>query len=86
MRYFNPRSPRGERLIQHDQAVGTIEISIHALREESDERTLTEYILQLHFNPRSPRGERQFPKHRGRVNILNFNPRSPRGERLSLPY
>ena len=34
--YFNPRSPRGERLCKPVLGYGEVNISIHALREESD--------------------------------------------------
>ena len=34
--YFNPRPPRGERRIQKDRKTEDRQISIHALREESD--------------------------------------------------
>ena len=34
--YFNPRPPRGERLLGSAEAAQQVMISIHALREESD--------------------------------------------------
>ena len=36
----------------------TINISIHALREESDRSPTTWASLPVYFNPRPPRGER----------------------------
>ena len=36
--YFNPRPPRGGRLIREVVAVDGVDISIHALREEGDLR------------------------------------------------
>ena len=56
--YFNPRSPRGERL---ETGVGPLhggDISIHAPREGSDRQQAADGPVQGHFNPRSPRGER----------------------------
>ena len=79
--YFNPRSPRGERLI-----VGTDDPLGFPFQSTLPARGATAHrphCRRFHadFNPRSPRGER-----RG-VRVLvgfiweNFNPRSPRGER-----
>ena len=56
---FNPRSPRGERQLAKKLLLDVITISIHALREESDDlhyNCIAKYTN--HFNPRSPRGER----------------------------
>ena len=38
-RYFNPRPPRGERLVSATSGEQTRSISIHALREESDRKS-----------------------------------------------
>ena len=57
--HFNPRSPCGERHGYRAEPEHKGEISIHAPRAGSDERTPnirpTTYI---NFNPRSPCGER----------------------------
>ena len=36
--HFNPRPPRGGRLLNLGERVSDLEISIHALREEGDHR------------------------------------------------
>ena len=56
--YFNPRPPRGERLMVRIQIVVVIMISIHAPREGSDSSVCREYPASRYFNPRPPRGER----------------------------
>ena len=83
--YFNPRSPRGERLHGHLCAGHLIYISIHAPRGGSDTKMDLQYSNpRRYFNPRSPRGERRRVSSAFRSNIKDFNPRSPRGERLRL--
>ena len=59
MGYFNPRSPRGERPVNHAGGKIKSTISIHAPREGSDCFANTYKKLCNHFNPRSPRGERR---------------------------
>ena len=57
------------------------EISIHALREEGDHRSLFRSAQKIDFYPRPPRGGRptsSLPSWRGG----NFYPRPPRGGRL----
>ena len=56
---FNPRPPRGGRLFDVMTQQGTVEISIHALREEGDGRAGEPLRLLDNFNPRPPRGERR---------------------------
>ena len=56
--YFNPRSPRGERLHVPDFDIDTQGISIHAPREGSDVLKPGQAAAEQDFNPRSPRGER----------------------------
>ena len=46
------------------------EISIHALREESDPQYRAQNLYLLYFNPRSPWGERQWTRA-----FLKINPR-----------
>ena len=57
---FNPRSPWGERrkLTKTTAKIGGI--SIHALREESDEKFWYNSSSLAYFNPRSPWGERLY--------------------------
>ena len=78
-RYFNPRSPCGERLIA---VLRTTPASYFNPRSPCGERhgSLSCNIRMHHFNPRSPCGERLCPEC-GRKMIEDFNPRSPCGER-----
>ena len=58
-KYFNPRSPCGER---HCPALATFDsicISIHAPRVGSDWNFFKIFVEAFYFNPRSPCGERQ---------------------------
>ena len=57
-RYFNPRSPWGERLVGHTVLPPSVVISIHAPRGGSDENGIQTDSSQSDFNPRSPWGER----------------------------
>ena len=60
--YFNPRSPWGERHLTAYLGDMSLEISIHALREESDNKFyFVSIIIVSYFNPRSPWGERHNP-------------------------
>ena len=58
-RYFNPRSPCGERQQTSDAVDDARAISIHALLAESDRTRPLRCLHLRHFNPRSPCGERQ---------------------------
>ena len=58
--YFNPRPPRGERRDRAKrQKQSSDMISIHALREESDQPSRSQTQRTSYFNPRPPRGERR---------------------------
>ena len=57
-------------------------ISIHALREEGDERIFSVALPPKNFYPRPPRGGRHTVVNPSFVNILYFYPRPPRGGRL----
>ena len=57
-RYFNPRSPRGERPFVTLTISKENLISIHAPREGSDRVRCRRQSSRPYFNPRSPRGER----------------------------
>ena len=82
-RYFNPRSPCGERQVPFFLLPAQRDISIHAPRVGSDGGCSGAAGGCGDFNPRSPCGERP-----GRPLALwgasYFNPRSPCGERLAL--
>ena len=57
-KYFNPRSPHGERRLRQYRAENRQRISIHAPRTGSDARMPLIWRLRRNFNPRSPHGER----------------------------
>ena len=83
---FNPRSPRGERLNKSCRNSRKIDISIHALREESDNNSLMHCHKPKPFQ--STLSARRatptlLPKSKPAV---DFNPRSPRGERLLIGH
>ena len=83
-RYFNPRSPCGERLDEWGLGNEYSVISIHAPRVGSN-RFLREALLPgWNFNPRSPCGERPIGG-RAWSAYTDFNPRSPCGERPGRP-
>ena len=56
---FNPRPPRGERRGADGTKTEQLQISIHALREESDSFFMLLSCCGCNFNPRPPRGERR---------------------------
>ncbi len=79
-RHFYPRPPRGGRPGGMPNPRAVKEISIHALREEGDHRSLFRSAQKIDFYPRPPRGGRptsSLPSWRGG----NFYPRPPRGGR-----
>ena len=80
---FNPRTPRGVRLMYTVMHTLDDGISIHAPREGCDPAARPRCRLTDNFNPRTPRGVRPYrptfcelPGH--------FNPRTPRGVRRAL--
>ena len=78
--HFYPRPPRGGRPTVLRAVVPHDGISIHALREEGDHRSLFRSAQKIDFYPRPPRGGRptsSLPSWRGG----NFYPRPPRGGR-----
>ena len=58
-KYFNPRSPCGERLEMEICRFPASSISIHAPHAGSDELLFQFDSFVLDFNPRSPCGERR---------------------------
>ena len=83
VRYFYPRSPRGERPAGRR---GLLPVRRHFYpRSPRGERLIRcpAPSTRAYFYPRSPRGERL---HHGNTAAAGFNfyPRSPRGERLFL--
>ena len=79
-RYFNPRSPHGERPGAAEAAEQAGRISIHAPRTGSDTDARLVVGFDGYFNPRSPHGER-LRRPAWRTCRSYFNPRSPHGER-----
>ncbi len=80
-RYFNPRSPRGER-----RRCPSLSGHVWLFQSTLPSRGATQHLLYTvkrieYFNPRSPRGERRYGPLVA-PDPGNFNPRSPRGERL----
>ena len=59
-------------------------ISIHALREEGDRRSMTSPGIPLNFYPRPPRGGRPHRRLPVWLVLCHFYPRPPRGGRLRL--
>ena len=59
--YFNPRPPRGGRLIGRRSVLRRLGISIHAPREGGDPRAWPNLPARRYFNPRPPRGGRRQP-------------------------
>ena len=79
-KYFNPRSPHGERRHEPRLLFSFFDISIHAPRTGSDSHLQDTKGVSRYFNPRSPHGER--PDATPSLTVpWNFNPRSPHGER-----
>ena len=81
---FNPRSPRGLRLM-----VRYLELQAAINFNPRSPRGLRRYIYSngcflFDFNPRSPRGLRQMFVNFIRRASNDFNPRSPRGLRPTL--
>ena len=60
---FYPRPPRGGRPQLSGVPLRTLEISIHALREEGDETFELANDKLANFYPRPPRGGRLFERH-----------------------
>ena len=80
-RNFNPRAPRGARLILYDECIPEKHISIHVPREGHDFLRPCRLYPRINFNPRAPRGARRRLWERVEVDVY-FNPRAPRGARL----
>ena len=53
--YFYPRSPRGERLAMLVFGAVPLEISIHAPREGSDVRCISDYAVSVRISIHAPR-------------------------------
>ena len=88
MRYFYPRPPRGRRRENIQCEAKLLAISIHALREEGDQRQPCIVAKLLYFYPRPPRGGRRNGSWPNKASISYFYPRPPRGGRPAsvLPW
>ena len=78
--YFNPRPPRGGRLLFQRRLYAILFISIHAPREGGDFRvSLINYVRKISIHaPREGGDEHLIQNYRQHC---NFNPRPPRGGR-----
>ena len=79
-RYFNPRSPHGERHVKPLTAEDVLSISTHAPRTGSDAR-LANLSDMLEISTHAPRTGSDSPAHFPSPTRCHFNPRSPHGER-----
>ncbi len=79
-RYFNPRSPYGERLARLARFKGRDNYFNPRSPYGERPRYLSAVGVSRYFNPRSPYGERRHT-HATYLLRIDFNPRSPYGER-----
>ncbi len=79
-RYFNPRSPCGERLRCSFQLLQAFSISIHAPRAGSDKGSTLD-AMPLFISIHAPRAGSDYYRRLHKAMPSNFNPRSPCGER-----
>ena len=79
-RYFNPRSPHGERQAAAACPSWTLYFNPRSPHGERPEGLYSSPFFQ-HFNPRSPHGERHQADGISASVVGDFNPRSPHGER-----
>ena len=80
-KYFNPRSPRGERQSSQEAYSDMVKISIHAPREGSDGDNDNEDNDSINISIHAPREGSDIKADNSSQYAYNFNPRSPRGER-----
>ena len=79
-RYFNPRSPHGERLYAQ-QMIRAHKSHFNPRSPHGERQSASTFqSVQRYFNPRSPHGERPTAASTA-SSALDFNPRSPHGER-----
>ena len=69
-----------------DDETEASKISIHALREEGDRRSMTSPGIPLNFYPRPPRGGRPHRRLPVWLVLCHFYPRPPRGGRHLAPF
>ena len=79
MRYFNPRSPRGERLSDVYGTGTRVFISIHAPRGGSDRKVVRMIMAAFKFQSTLPAGGATAADTPQAASKRHFNPRSPRG-------
>ena len=82
-RYFNPRSPDGERLPFAGGVLAGIDISIHAPRMGSDSAVSSTNLRSSPFQSTLPGWGATVGWSLMVVTCMDFNPRSPDGERLA---
>ena len=81
-RYFNPRSPHGERQLHSTPTPPAGDISIHAPRtgSDKDDDLLRVWLDEISIHAPRTGSDAAFPCLAARA-YSNFNPRSPHGER-----
>ena len=82
---FNPRTPRGVRLVPTDTSLAPSPISIHAPREGCDEPDRVVTLETLKISIHAPREGCDSMTPAVRLSSMNFNPRTPRGVRRASP-
>ena len=80
LRHFNPRSPHGERLVQHRRDFCLADISTHAPRTGSDTISLL-FCACATISTHAPRTGSDAYHRLTDGREADFNPRSPHGER-----
>ena len=80
-RYFNPRSPWGERRCVLGDKATRIKISIHAPRGGSDVKGFSDGMPNIIISIHAPRGGSDIHSSLYATDPYDFNPRSPWGER-----
>ena len=81
---FNPRFPRGKRLLTWSVLNAIISISIHASREGSDMRSSYPSASRNLFQSTLPAREATITTPNDIQMIFDFNPRFPRGKRQNF--
>ena len=81
--YFNPRPPWGGRPSQYSTLSRTMDISIHALRGEGDEKIKADTWYTLKFQSTPSVGRATNKCGNKPIRAKDFNPRPPWGGRLN---
>ena len=84
LRYFNPRSPHGERRPDKEGQERKQQFQSTLPARGATHRFAAPPAYRRYFNPRSPHGERPNGRY-PTFAVWDFNPRSPHGERRQSP-